>query len=328
MGNPFTSNTPSDAELFHPSQNLLIFTERMRAAWTILISKNPLTLLLQEAVECDEKEVRHVFYIGEFSKMGKTTIKTLHHYDRIGLLRPAAVDGVTGYRLYTTQQLADLHRIQSLRQAGLTIDEVASIIGGADPRPILTQRRDEIERELIAREDRLARIAFMLSDEEKGFTMDYQATIKDIPSCIVFSKTMTVPDYSAYFEVIPAIGRAVQEANPDLKCATPEYCFITYLDGEYKERDITMKYSEAVEAFGVESDGIVFEEVPAATVVSVMHRGPYADLPRAYAFVMEWIEQNGYRTTDLPRESYLDGIWNGIPESEWLTEIQVPIEKK
>ena len=78
----------------------------------------------------------------------------------------------------------------------------------------------------------------------------------------------------------------------------------------------------------METDGIVFEEVPAATVVSVMHRGPYADLPRAYAFAMDWVEQNGYRMVDLPRESYIDGIWNNIPESDWLTEIQVPVEKK
>lgn len=269
-----------------------------------------------------------MFYIGEFSKMGKTTIKTLHHYDRIGLLRPAAVDGATGYRLYTTGQLVDLHRIQALRQAGLSVDEVAAIVAGADPRPILARRRDQIERELNERKDRLARIAFMLSDEEKGFTMDYQATVKDIPSCIVFSKTMTVPDYSAYNEVIPALGRAVRAANPNLKCATPEYCFITYLDGEYKERDITIKYSEAVEEFGVESDGIVFEEAPAVTVLSVMHRGSYADLPRAYAFAMEWIEQNGYRTTDFARESYIDGVWNCDDESQWLTEIQVPVEKK
>lgn len=269
-----------------------------------------------------------MFYIGEFSKMGKTTIKTLHHYDRIGLLRPAAVDHATGYRLYTTRQLVELHRIQALRQAGLSVDEVAAIVGGADARPILSRRHDEIERELAARQDRLARIAFMLDNEEKGFPMDYQATIKDLPSCIVYSKTMTVPDYSAYFEVIPAIGRAVKAANPNLKCATPEYCFIKYLDGEYKERDITMKYSEAVEEYGAETDGIVFEEVPAATVVSVMHRGSYVDLPRAYAFAMEWIEQNGYRMVDLPRESYIDGVWSGAPEPEWLTEIQVPIEKK
>lgn len=238
------------------------------------------------------------------------------------------MDGATGYRLYTTRQLAELHRIQSLRQAGLSVEEVAAIVAGADAQPILARRRDEIERELATRQDRLARIAFMIDNQEKGYCMDYQATIKELPSCAVFSKVMTVPDYSAYFEVIPALGRAVKAANPDLKCATPEYCFIEYLDGEYKEHDITMKYSEAVEFVGVETDGIVFEEVPAATVVSVMHRGSYADLPSAYAFAMEWVEQNGYRVAGLFRESYIEGVWSGAPESDWLTEIQVPVEKK
>ena len=110
-----------------------------------------------------------MFYIGEFSKMGKTTIKTLHHYDRIGLLHPEAVDGATGYRLYTTRQLAELHRIQSLRQAGLSVEEVAAIVAGADAQPILARRRDEIERELATRQDRLARIAFMIDNQEKGY---------------------------------------------------------------------------------------------------------------------------------------------------------------
>ena len=72
----------------------------------------------------------------------------------------------------------------------------------------------------------------------------------------------------------------------------------------------------------------MFEEVPAASVVSVMHRGSYADLPSAYAFAMEWVEQNGYRVAGLFRESYIEGVWSGAPESDWLTEIQVPVEKK
>lgn len=56
-----------------------------------------------------------MFRIGEFSKMSKTTIKTLRYYDEVGLLKPEAVDRFTGYRLYTTEQLVLLHRIQSLR---------------------------------------------------------------------------------------------------------------------------------------------------------------------------------------------------------------------
>ena len=234
-----------------------------------------------------------MFYIGSFSKMGKTTVKTLHYYDRIGLLRPEEVDRATGYRLYTTRQLVELHRIQALRE----------------------------------REGQLARIAFILDNEEKEFFMDYQVTIKDIPSYIVYTKELTVPDYTAYFEVIPAIGRAVKAANPDLTCAEPEYCFITYLDGEYKEKDINIQYNEAVTEFGNEVDGIYFRETNPVTVASVMHKGSYADVPQAYAFVMDWVESNGYRVTESPRESYIDGIWNQADEADWLTEIQVPIEQ-
>lgn len=268
-----------------------------------------------------------MFYIGNFSKMGKTTIKTLHYYDRIGLLRPEAVDGLTGYRLYTTRQLVELHRIQALRQAGLSIDEIVEVMKGADLRVALERRHTEITRELSEREGQLARIAFILENNDKEFFMDYQVTIKDIPGCIVYTKELTVPNYRAYFEVIPAIGRAVMAANPDLKCAEPEYCFITYLDGEYKETDISIQYNEAVTSFGVEADGIYFRETNPVTVASVMHKGSYADLPQAYAFVLEWVEKNGYRIAESARESYIDGVWNQTAEADWLTEIQVPIEK-
>ena len=77
-----------------------------------------------------------MFYIGEFSKMGKTTVKTLHHYDRIGLLAsrpPWTAPPATACT--PRRQLADLHRIQALRQAGLSVDEVAAIEAGADPQP-------------------------------------------------------------------------------------------------------------------------------------------------------------------------------------------------
>ncbi|HHY99593.1 MAG TPA: MerR family DNA-binding transcriptional regulator, partial [Tissierellia bacterium] len=46
-----------------------------------------------------------MYRIGEFSKMSKTTIKTLRYYDEIGLLKPQETDKFIGYRLYTTDQL-------------------------------------------------------------------------------------------------------------------------------------------------------------------------------------------------------------------------------
>lgn len=47
----------------------------------------------------------------------------------------------------------------------------------------------------------------------------------------------------------------------------------------------------------------------------------------AYAAVIQFVENNGYRITGPFRESYIDGIWKKESEEEGLTEIQLPVEK-
>jgi len=268
-----------------------------------------------------------MFRIGEFSKMSKTTIKALRYYDEIGLLKPEKTDRFTGYRLYTTDQLFRLHRIQALRQIGLSIDETKSILAGHDALTILRKRKAELVSESDKVTRQLSRVEFILRREEEKNLMSYSATIKELPECVVYSKKMTIPNYDAYFEVIPAIGESIAKQYPDLKCAVPEYCFVVYLDGEYKESDINIEFCEAVDRVWPDFDDIVFKEMEAVTAVSVLHKGPYADLSQAYAFVFKWIEENGYVSAGNPRESYIDGIWNKDSEEDWLTEIQVPIAK-
>ena len=274
------------------------------------------------------KEGANLFRIGEFSKMSKTTIKTLRYYDEIGLLKPEETDKFTSYRFYTTNQLVKLHRIQAYRQVGLSVDEIKLILSGHDAETFLQKRKAELEYELAEGTSRLSRIEFILQGKGENDHMNYSATIKDLPACIVYSKKMTLPDYEAYFEVIPAIGESIGKKYPDLKCATPEYCFIVYLDGEYKEKDIHIEFCEAVDKAWPDFDDIKFKEVKPATVVSVLHKGPYARLSQAYAYTFKWIEENGYAAADYPRESYIDGIWNKEDEEDWLTELQIPVVRK
>lgn len=158
--------------------------------------------------------------------------------------------------------------------------------------------------------------------------MNYVATIKQLPACIIYSKRFTAAGYDTFFELIPAIGEQVAKKYPDLKCATPEYCYNVYLDGEYKEHDINIELCEAVTQRKPDFDDIIFKEVEAVTVVSVMHKGPYSALREAYAFMLNWIEENGYKTSDFARESYIDGIWNKESDADWLTELQFPVVKK
>ena len=62
--------------------------------------------------------------IGEFAHMAKVSVRTLRHYDDIGLLEPARIEPSSGYRSYESVQLADLHRILALKDAGLSLTEI------------------------------------------------------------------------------------------------------------------------------------------------------------------------------------------------------------
>lgn len=95
-----------------------------------------------------------------------------------------------------------------------------------------------------------------------------------------------------------------------MEFTVPEYCFIRHLDGEYKEKEIRAELCEAIDKQKPDFDDVVFKNIEAAKVVTVMHKGPYSRFGEAYAFAMKWIEENGYMVVYAPRESYIDGIWD------------------
>jgi DNA-binding transcriptional MerR regulator len=89
----------------------------------------------------------------QVARLSKVTSRTLRHYDDIGLLRPAAVAG-NGLRYYERDQLLRLQQILVLRDLGLPLDTISTIVnGGGDPveqlrrhHRWLTDERDRYER--------------------------------------------------------------------------------------------------------------------------------------------------------------------------------------
>ena len=158
--------------------------------------------------------------------------------------------------------------------------------------------------------------------------MNYEVALKELPEVIAYSRKIKVPNYDYYFDIIPKIGEELKKSNPDVKCTFPEYSFIIYLDGEYKEKNFNVEFCEAVNTFGKDTDTIKFKKVEKVPIAAcVYHKGPYSTIKNAYIHIFKWIDDNGYIPSDNPRESYIDGIWNKEDENDWLTELQVPIKK-
>lgn len=67
------------------------------------------------------------FKVGELARQTGLTVRTLHHYDEIGLLSPSRRTG-SGHRLYGDEDLARLLQILSLRQLGFSLEEIGDCL--------------------------------------------------------------------------------------------------------------------------------------------------------------------------------------------------------
>ena len=76
--------------------------------------------------EGDGKEVggNKMFKIGEFSKLSQVSIRMLRYYDETGVLKPEKVDILTGYRLYSSEQISQLNKIIFLRDTGFNLSDL------------------------------------------------------------------------------------------------------------------------------------------------------------------------------------------------------------
>ena len=171
--------------------------------------------------------------IGEFSKMLKVTIKALRYYEKEGLLIPKHIDNFNVYRYYESNQLIDISKIISLKQVGLSIEEIKRIIINKEPIDvILKSKKEELENVISLYKYQLSKFNYLLKEKD----MKEEIFEKIIPGCYVYYKEGILKDYSEVSMFIQDSGRECLELNPNIKCVVPDYCYVNYLDGEYKEK--------------------------------------------------------------------------------------------
>ena len=93
--------------------------------------------------------VSNLLQIGAVARAAGLTVRTLHHYDEIGLLVPSG-RSESGYRLYSDADVRRLYRILALRGMGFPLEEIAATLvrEGEDPRPAVRRHLERIDEQL------------------------------------------------------------------------------------------------------------------------------------------------------------------------------------
>ena len=104
--------------------------------------------------------------IKEFAELTGVSVRTLHYYDEIGLLKPSEVDAQNGYRFYDEKSLERMQEILFYRELDFSLKTIAQILSSPDydKQQALTRQR----KLLLAKKERLERLINALDGLEKG----------------------------------------------------------------------------------------------------------------------------------------------------------------
>ena len=117
--------------------------------------------------------------VGEVARLAGVTVRTLHHYDQIGLLPPSG-RASNGYRTYTAVDLARLQRVLSWRELGFDLEQVAQLVA-TDGSPATVA--DQLGRQhalLTERIERLQAVAATVHKTMEAHQMGIRLTPEDL----------------------------------------------------------------------------------------------------------------------------------------------------
>ena len=272
-----------------------------------------------------------MFSIGEFARLGGVSIRTLRHYDEIGLLRPAQVDPVTGYRVYAAQQLSTLNRIMALKELGLSLIQARRLLDGVtldELRGMLMLRRAQLEDELEEHTSQLLGVEARLRHIEKEAAMPADDIVaKKVPAMGVVVVSGAIPEFDT--QAIVAMVNSLDGQSRELgiqdrvKGAGPRMIYYERGDGDGVTVNLAVPVAEPPAGL---PEPAHYRVLPAVEMATAVRSGPAASIyPMVLHDLVRWIEERGYQAAaGGGRDVWLHEVDDVADVALQTFEIQMP----
>lgn len=273
-----------------------------------------------------------MFKIGDFSKLTKVSVKTLHHYDELGLFKPVHVDDMTGYRYYSFEQLPRLNRILALKDLGFSLETIAELLreGLASDtlETLLKLKQGELEEQLTETQERLERVSTRLKHLQQEGTMPaHEVILKTVdPIAIASAREIIAPEKmrEGCLALLDKVFQILEQQKINYTGTT----LALYHDNSEKGIDTEMAVLLEQTLPPTTHNGVRLQTLPQVQMASVVYKGTFNafdTVGKIHIDIGNWIEANGYQITGANREIY----WQP-PEDysqEGVMEIQYPVTK-
>ncbi|MGH3488030.1 MAG: MerR family transcriptional regulator [Actinopolymorphaceae bacterium] len=273
---------------------------------------------------------RTALTISEFGRRSGLSHKALRLYDLSGLLPPASVDPVNGYRLYSADQLERARRISLLRQLDMPLATVGEVLAGSDEDAVVALDRwwSAQEESMRVKRGSLAYLRAQLTRTAAAEAAAYDLRLRDVPETKVAALTCEV-DQSALVSTTRGTAEKIRQ-HLENAGATPTNEVWMIFHGL-----VTPDSAAPVEVC-VPFTGRADPAGPIVLRIEPGHTEAYCTVTRdecfyprimlAYDAVESWVLRSGMPTAGSPREVYF-AEWCEIEGTDPFCHVAQPVRR-
>lgn len=270
--------------------------------------------------------MKEKFLIGELAKIFNISTDTLRHYDKLNLLKPEQ-DPHNNYRYYDINSMFKLSRILFLKNLGISLSEISDYMNNKDAEHLIGMLRkkdhdlDEMIQHLLNLKHRINRNIELFEHAKNQLG---KITVVEIEARQgILLNALGMKDTKEAKQILQN-----NKHYSKMKSWLVEGLIFASVSKSNMEEGNFSRFRYFVEIEPAEN--ITAEQLtvlPRCKCACMTVIGPYEDHLKHYTMLVEWIHENGYIIAgDSIENNILDHDYSDS-ESEYITEIQIPIKK-
>ncbi|MER6951205.1 MerR family transcriptional regulator [Nonomuraea sp. NPDC000554] len=252
--------------------------------------------------------------IGQFARLSRLSVKQLRHYDELGLLAPAFVDGETGYRYYRASQARAALSIGLLRSLDVPLAVIGQVLSGTAG--ALGEVRASLEAELTRRKRTLASLERVMAEGLPSAQV--RVVTEPARRVAVLRGRAAGPD---------DVGRATSAAVARLMAEVGGRQLIGLFPvdmGDVFDIAVAVVLEPGVLCPG---GGAEVEVLPGGTFACATHVGPYDQISLTAHAVLAWCAERHHPLGGPIREVYVSDPAVVSPD-QLVTHLMIPLEEQ
>ncbi|HVX70431.1 MAG TPA: MerR family transcriptional regulator [Mycobacteriales bacterium] len=243
--------------------------------------------------------------IGDFSRMTYLSVKALRHYHDVGVLEPAEIDPASGYRFYLPSQVGLAQMIRRLRDLGMPLDEVRTIVRAPDAAArdaALVAHLRRMEAQLEATQQTVASLRTLLQQPDDSFPVA-ERDIAATPALAIREYVTGDEAVAWWMAAVTLLHRTLRDCGG--RRSGPDGALFPAEFFEDEEAEVTVFVPVEELAGGALPDRVVATVVPGIRAAVAVHDGPFGDLDRTYGALGTWVLERSAGARGPIREYYL-----------------------